>query len=634
MEVDETSLSDEYEVLLADGPTHLRPDGSPDLSYESERLRTFKGVWPNSAPVSPERLAKAGFFYAGDGDDRVRCFCCGAELCGWQYGDSAAGKHLRFVPNCDFISGAETSNVPLVRRSSTQLSDALGSPVARSASPLPSSLSPRSRTVAPPRDEAASPPWGYDEVNTQRVQQTGEQRRGDADDAAQGYAAEQGGTNFQPWCGATAAAAAAAGCRWSPELQQSTPCDLSFLRGHIRSGSCGVQLPPPSSSSSYENIAPTTKPGAAPTVAPPPNVASQSRLSDELPVAAPMPVAADVRQQVAPALTDAERLLQESERLRTFARWSVSFVRPEQLARAGFYYTGSGDRVKCIFCSGRLQGWERNDVPIEEHTKHFPHCRFVSGASTGNVAIAGEGMSQVPNSSRPQRAPSSGVPVAYSVEVVPSATEPGWEEVNVVGVTARPTHVAYATLASRLQSYETWPHETREQQPQQLAEAGFFYAVPLCTHSTWIKRPLKEEVAFVAFMAVRRRLENGDRTIYPEHLLAAIIDFEEKRGAILMKEQRLGGVAAAPANATGWDPSECALPPLVPKCQKLEPLSVKEENRMLKEQRLCKICMDSEVSITFLPCGHLIACVQCAPALTACPMCRKPIRTCVRTYLS
>ncbi|XP_014679143.1 PREDICTED: putative inhibitor of apoptosis [Priapulus caudatus] len=77
---------------------------------------------------------------------------------------------------------------------------------------------------------------------------------------------------------------------------------------------------------------------------------------------------------------------------------------------------------------------------------------------------------------RPQRAPSSGVPVAYSVEVVPSATEPGWEEVNVVGVTARPTHAAYATLASRVQSYETWPHETREQQPQQLAEAGFFYA--------------------------------------------------------------------------------------------------------------------------------------------------------------
>jgi hypothetical protein len=58
------------------------------------------------------------------------------------------------------------------------------------------------------------------------------------------------------------------------------------------------------------------------------------------------------------------------------------------------------------------------------------------------------------------------------------------------------------------------------------------------------------------------------------------------------------------------------------------------ENRLLKEQRMCKICMDSEVSIVFLPCGHLVSCPKCAPALLSCPICRVAIRGSVRTYLS
>lgn len=41
----------------------------------------------------------------------------------------------------------------------------------------------------------------------------------------------------------------------------------------------------------------------------------------------------------------------------------------------------------------------------------------------------------------------------------------------------------------------------------------------------------------------------------------------------------------------------------------------------------CKICMDEEVGVVFLPCGHLLSCVMCAPAITNCPLCRKEIRS-------
>lgn len=34
-------------------------------------------------------------------------------------------------------------------------------------------------------------------------------------------------------------------------------------------------------------------------------------------------------------------------------------------------------------------------------------------------------------------------------------------------------------------------------------------------------------------------------------------------------------------------------------------LSLEEENRKLKDARLCKVCLDEEVGVVYLPCGHL-----------------------------
>lgn len=54
------------------------------------------------------------------------------------------------------------------------------------------------------------------------------------------------------------------------------------------------------------------------------------------------------------------------------------------------------------------------------------------------------------------------------------------------------------------------------------------------------------------------------------------------------------------------------------------PSSDDSERRMKNVE--CKICMAEEVGVVFLPCGHLLTCVMCAPALTTCPLCRQLIR--------
>lgn len=58
-----------------------------------------------------------------------------------------------------------------------------------------------------------------------------------------------------------------------------------------------------------------------------------------------------------------------------------------------------------------------------------------------------------------------------------------------------------------------------------------------------------------------------------------------------------------------------------------------EENRQLKEQKTCKICLNAEVGVVFQPCGHLCCCVQCASAVQKCPICRKQISGSVRTFI-
>jgi len=59
-----------------------------------------------------------------------------------------------------------------------------------------------------------------------------------------------------------------------------------------------------------------------------------------------------------------------------------------------------------------------------------------------------------------------------------------------------------------------------------------------------------------------------------------------------------------------------------------------QEKKKWEEQRMCKVCMDSDVNVVFLPCGHLCCCSNCAPSLSTCPMCRTFIKGTVRTYFS
>ncbi|KAL3882587.1 hypothetical protein ACJMK2_028917 [Sinanodonta woodiana] len=68
-----------------------------------------------------------------------------------------------------------------------------------------------------------------------------------------------------------------------------------------------------------------------------------------------------------------------SKRKESFTKWPKYIqVQPEQLAEAGFFYTGVGDSVKCYYCGGGLQFWEPTDEPWVEHAVWYPSCPHIS----------------------------------------------------------------------------------------------------------------------------------------------------------------------------------------------------------------------------------------------------------------
>jgi len=64
----------------------------------------------------------------------------------------------------------------------------------------------------------------------------------------------------------------------------------------------------------------------------------------------------------------------------------------------------------------------------------------------------------------------------------------------------------------------------------------------------------------------------------------------------------------------------------------LEELRETVEN--LLENKICQVCMDSEVSTAFCPCGHVVCCVDCASMCRECPLCRTQITYAQRVFFS
>ena len=59
------------------------------------------------------------------------------------------------------------------------------------------------------------------------------------------------------------------------------------------------------------------------------------------------------------------------------SKYPSTAVAPSALARAGYFYEGDGDTVRCRYCGVRAYDWQSNDDPVAFHQEVMPSCPFV-----------------------------------------------------------------------------------------------------------------------------------------------------------------------------------------------------------------------------------------------------------------
>ncbi|XP_065342052.1 baculoviral IAP repeat-containing protein 7-B-like [Cloeon dipterum] len=160
------------------------------------------------------------------------------------------------------------------------------------------------------------------------------------------------------------------------------------------------------------------------------------------------------------------------------------YVGPFSLAKSGFYYTGDGDNVRCVFCNLEVRGWEEGDTPDGEHQRWNPNCPFLRNRqSVQNIKIGDEtvdlqhdslsrihlGASLLSQSERLRK-------YGPNLHLVRSTNlfllTP--QDLNIQDWYA-PLNARFVTLKSRQDSFKNlWPR-SHKQTSLELAQAGFFY---------------------------------------------------------------------------------------------------------------------------------------------------------------
>ena len=56
--------------------------------------------------------------------------------------------------------------------------------------------------------------------------------------------------------------------------------------------------------------------------------------------------------------------------------------------------------------------------------------------------------------------------------------------------------------------------------------------------------------------------------------------------------------------------------------------------RNIELRNSCKVCMEGEVEVAYLPCGHAAVCKNCATYFDKCVICRCPVKELIKLYFA
>ncbi|KAK3096447.1 hypothetical protein FSP39_000247 [Pinctada imbricata] len=201
----------------------------------------------------------------------------------------------------------------------------------------------------------------------------------------------------------------------------------------------------------------------------------------------------------------------------------------------------------------------------------------------------------------------------------------------------------YQSKQQRLQTYASW---IKHQSPQVMADAGLYYTYhddsvrcfqcgiglsgweaeddPYVEHARW-----SPQCEYIIAKKGRQFIQLVQEAVESQSMIGGHLTGQLIMEEILSMEES-GERTQAHSDGNGRRGCvETDGPQAATSSSDLRSKLV-EENQAYKDMTTCKICTTEPVGIVFLPCGHLVCCPQCAPALKKCPMCRKPVKGTVR----
>ena len=360
----------------------------------------------------------------------------------------------------------------------------------------------------------------------------------------------------------------------------------------------------------------------------------------------------------------------EAARLQSFGNWPARYIEPEKLAAAGFYYTGEDDKVRCFECHVEICEWVEGDNPMVDHQRWSARCRFVRKLHCGNVPI-GVDPSTVPlprqrswDACGPcgvEHRPASG---PDNRNFTAELQLPSTAKLSCLGL-GRPkglVHSEYASYDARLSTFETWP-KCMSQTKHRLADAGFYYTgegdQTLCYHcggglkdwepedDPWEQHAKWFSKCYYLLMVKGQDYVNkitGQHVSPPskeETMQMNLPSFIKKVEPVAMGTEGKEGAECNPgpsseskgsdgsglANAIGSNAASM-------NGRTEDVANTGTQYKPIDDARMCKICYNGELGVVFLPCGHIVACVKCAPGMTTCAVCREPVTMTVRAFFS
>uniref|UniRef100_A0A8W8JHB2 Uncharacterized protein n=1 Tax=Magallana gigas TaxID=29159 RepID=A0A8W8JHB2_MAGGI len=542
-------------------------EGPHSMNLELVRLETFKN-FPLSRSVSAIKLAKEGFYYIGQAeDDLVICFACKSQKRGWRDGDIPREIHQQMSPQCPLLN-EHSVNTPV----GGSLNSLNGNHQQHSNTEQVSETSDIERNNQHSNSEQINEPSQRTKSQNQSDPRTTEIGRRSEETEAESTV-EQGSGNVSGL----------------PTLDRDLLVPASNRNTEI---SETLSLQNNQSTESHSN--PNHKKSRA----------IREQINAFLRNVDPLGINFNRAKYPAYAVL--------ATRVGSFQDWPTSLTQtPQVLALAGFFYAGHGDSTRCFFCGGGLRNWEPGDDPWTEHARWFPKCAFVR-QYRGDEFVALETLDAM----------GEGATAASSVEQGSSVEQNRGltSGLRQSDITAFPSFQSVLEMGySESEIREAFNQLKGKKYPEDITGMDLMEVILSKedrNNGLDIPSPI---------YSTRTTNVNQSRNPYVDHNTPGISQGGQFEAAIGPSRQETSeswahektpnnqDKDAATSNTEGkFNSMNNALAPAM----SLEDTrSLMEENRKLRDLRMCKICIQNDASIAMLPCGHL-----CARALRKCPI--------------